>query len=234
MRDALGAPTTVGRRGGALSARALGWFPVVGAALGAVLGGWWWLADGGGPRAWPRCSSSWPTSRSPACCTWTASRTRPTACCPTRRSNGGSRSWARPDVGAFGVVAVGAVLLLRVSRVRVDGRLDRARRRVVVRVAVAGRVGAGARAVRRARSASRRTLLAGAQRGPQLAIVSALVRPPPSTALRPRRPCSRRRWPVSVSSRWPGSASAASPVMCWAPRSSSPRRWGSSVAAAKW
>jgi adenosylcobinamide-GDP ribazoletransferase len=46
--DALGLLTTFGRRGGALTARALPWFPVVGAALGAVVGGVWWLAD----QAW--------------------------------------------------------------------------------------------------------------------------------------------------------------------------------------
>jgi adenosylcobinamide-GDP ribazoletransferase len=49
MRDALGLLTTIGRRGGALSSAALRWFPLVGGALGALLGAWWWLAD----RWWP-------------------------------------------------------------------------------------------------------------------------------------------------------------------------------------
>ncbi|HLM16965.1 MAG TPA: adenosylcobinamide-GDP ribazoletransferase [Acidimicrobiia bacterium] len=48
MRDALGLLTTFGRRGGVLSSRSLLWFPVIGAALGAIVGGAWWVAD----RAW--------------------------------------------------------------------------------------------------------------------------------------------------------------------------------------
>jgi adenosylcobinamide-GDP ribazoletransferase len=49
MIDALSLLTTFGRRGGALTARALPWFPVVGAAIGALVGGAWWLAG----EAWP-------------------------------------------------------------------------------------------------------------------------------------------------------------------------------------
>jgi adenosylcobinamide-GDP ribazoletransferase len=49
MRDALALLTTIGRRGGALSSRALAWFPVVGALVGAAIGGAWWLTD----RWWP-------------------------------------------------------------------------------------------------------------------------------------------------------------------------------------
>src|SRR5688572_19455932 len=45
VKDALSLLTTLGRRGGGLSARALPWFPVVGLALGGLLGGWWWLAE---------------------------------------------------------------------------------------------------------------------------------------------------------------------------------------------
>src|SRR4051812_18747118 len=48
MRDALGLLTTFGRRGGALSSRSLLWFPVIGAGLGAIVGGAWWVAD----QAW--------------------------------------------------------------------------------------------------------------------------------------------------------------------------------------
>jgi len=44
LRDAVGLLTTIGRRGGSLSARALGWFPLLGAALGALVGGCWWAA----------------------------------------------------------------------------------------------------------------------------------------------------------------------------------------------
>lgn len=49
MRDAFALLTTIGRRGGALSARALAWFPAVGAVVGLVAGGAWWLAG----RWWP-------------------------------------------------------------------------------------------------------------------------------------------------------------------------------------
>jgi adenosylcobinamide-GDP ribazoletransferase len=45
LKDAVGLLTTIGRRGGSLSARALGWFPVLGAALGALIGACWWAAD---------------------------------------------------------------------------------------------------------------------------------------------------------------------------------------------
>lgn len=44
MGDAFSFLTTFGRRGGALRAGAFGWFPLVGVALGALLGGCWWLA----------------------------------------------------------------------------------------------------------------------------------------------------------------------------------------------
>jgi adenosylcobinamide-GDP ribazoletransferase len=45
LKDAVGLLTTIGRRGGSLSARALGWFPVLGAALGALVGACWWAAN---------------------------------------------------------------------------------------------------------------------------------------------------------------------------------------------
>ena len=45
LRDAVGLLTTLGRRGGTLSARALRWFPVLGAAIGALVGACWWAAD---------------------------------------------------------------------------------------------------------------------------------------------------------------------------------------------
>jgi adenosylcobinamide-GDP ribazoletransferase len=51
MRDALGLLTTFGRRRAerGLDARALPWFPVVGAALGALVGAAWWIAQ----TVWP-------------------------------------------------------------------------------------------------------------------------------------------------------------------------------------
>jgi len=47
LRDAVGLLTTIGRGGSprSLSARALGWFPLLGAALGALVGACWWGAD---------------------------------------------------------------------------------------------------------------------------------------------------------------------------------------------
>ena len=48
LRDAVGLLTTLGRASGSprsLSARALGWFPLLGAALGALVGACWWAAD---------------------------------------------------------------------------------------------------------------------------------------------------------------------------------------------
>src|SRR5690349_17191095 len=50
----MGLLTTLGRRGGSLRARALGWFPVLGAALGALVGACWW----GAGRAW----TPWPAA----------------------------------------------------------------------------------------------------------------------------------------------------------------------------
>jgi adenosylcobinamide-GDP ribazoletransferase len=49
MRDALALLTTLGRRGGTISARSAPWFPVVGLGLGGALGAWWWLAE----QWWP-------------------------------------------------------------------------------------------------------------------------------------------------------------------------------------
>jgi adenosylcobinamide-GDP ribazoletransferase len=45
MREAIGLLTTFGRRGAGLSSRAFAWFPVIGGALGALLGACWWLGD---------------------------------------------------------------------------------------------------------------------------------------------------------------------------------------------
>src|SRR3954469_4942890 len=52
MRDALGLLTTFGRRTGPgrIHARSLPWFPLVGAGLGLVVGGAWWVAQ----QWWPR------------------------------------------------------------------------------------------------------------------------------------------------------------------------------------
>ena len=114
MRDALSLLTTIGRRGGGLSARALGWFPLVGAALGAVLGGWWWLAD----KWWPAGLAAVLVVVADLALTGmlhmdgvadAADGLLPHASKERRLEIMGA-----PDIGAFGAVAVGAMLLLRV------------------------------------------------------------------------------------------------------------------------
>lgn len=115
MRDALAFLTTFGRRGGRLRPGAFAWFPLVGAALGALLGGSWWLAD-----------SLWPEPVAAALVIVVdlgatgmlhldgladaadgllphASRDRRLAI------------MRAPDVGAFGASAVAVALLLRVT-----------------------------------------------------------------------------------------------------------------------
>jgi adenosylcobinamide-GDP ribazoletransferase len=115
MRDALSLLTTFGRRGGALHARALAWFPPVGLALGAALGGLWWAAG----RVWPPLLAGALVVTADLAATGLlhvdgladaadgllphASRERRLA---IMRS---------PDVGAFGVAVVGITLLVRVA-----------------------------------------------------------------------------------------------------------------------
>jgi adenosylcobinamide-GDP ribazoletransferase len=114
MRDALSLLTTVGRRGGRLSARALAWFPVVGAALGALLGGWWWVAD----HWWPPALAAVLVVVADLALTGmlhmdgladAADGLLPHA--PRERRLAIMHG---PETGAFAVVVVGAALLLRV------------------------------------------------------------------------------------------------------------------------
>jgi adenosylcobinamide-GDP ribazoletransferase len=113
MRDALALLTTFGRRGGELRASALRWFPLVGFALGALLGGIWWTGD----HLWPRAVAAALVVLADLAFTGMlhvdgladsadgllphASRERRLAIMRT------------PDVGAFGVAAVAVVVLLR-------------------------------------------------------------------------------------------------------------------------
>lgn len=114
MRDALALLTTVGRRGGALSARALGWFPLVGAALGAVLGGWWWAAD----KWWPAGLAAVLVVVADLALTgmlhMDGVADAADGLLPHASTERRLEIMSTPDVGAFGAVAVGAMLLLRV------------------------------------------------------------------------------------------------------------------------
>jgi adenosylcobinamide-GDP ribazoletransferase len=115
VRDALGLLTTFGRRGGALTARALPWFPLIGAALGALVGGTWWLAD----RAWAPLPAAVVVVVVDLAATGmlhvdgladSADGLLPHASRERRLE-----IMRTPDVGAFGVAAVAIVLLLWVA-----------------------------------------------------------------------------------------------------------------------
>jgi adenosylcobinamide-GDP ribazoletransferase len=112
MRDAFALLTTFGRRGGALKATALRWFPIVGAALGALLGTVWWAAD----RLWPRAVAGAIVVTADLACTGllhvdgladTADGLLPHASRERRLE-----IMRTSDVGAFGVAAVAIALLL--------------------------------------------------------------------------------------------------------------------------
>lgn len=113
MRDALAFLTTFGRRGGRLRTDAFAWFPLVGAALGAALGGSWWIAD----RLWPEAVGAALVVVVDLGATGmlhldgladAADGLLPHA--PRDRRLAIMRA---PDVGAFGVAAVAVALLLR-------------------------------------------------------------------------------------------------------------------------
>jgi adenosylcobinamide-GDP ribazoletransferase len=120
MRDAISLLTTFGRRGGSITARACRWFPVVGAGLGGLLGGCWWLAD----RLWPAPVAAALVVLADLACTGMlhvdgladsadgllphADRERRLAIMRT------------PDVGAFGVAAVVIALVLSTTALAVQ------------------------------------------------------------------------------------------------------------------
>lgn len=118
MRDAFALLTTFGRRGGRVTARALGWFPAVGAALGALLGAWWWVAE----RWWPALLAATLVVVADLAATGmlhvdglcdTADGVLPHA-----RSRDHRLAVMRaPDAGAFGVTVVAAALVLRVAAI---------------------------------------------------------------------------------------------------------------------
>ena len=115
MRDAFALLTTFGRRGGRLRAGALAWFPLVGVVLGAGVGCVWWATD----RLWPRLVAGALTVAADLAMTGalhldgladTADGLLPHAERERRLE-----IMRDPAVGAFGIAAVVAVLVLRTT-----------------------------------------------------------------------------------------------------------------------
>jgi adenosylcobinamide-GDP ribazoletransferase len=115
LKDAVGLLTTIGRRGGSLSARALGWFPVLGAALGALVGACWWAAN----EAWTPFPAAVVVVVADLAVTGmlhvdgladSADGLLPHADRERRLA-----IMRAPDVGAFGVAVVGIVLIALVA-----------------------------------------------------------------------------------------------------------------------
>jgi len=113
MRDALGLLTTLGRRGGQLRAGAFTWFPLVGAGIGAVIGGVWWL----GNEWWNA-----PVAAAVAVVAdlgltgmlhFDGLADSADGLLPHAARDRRLEIMRTPDVGAFGVVAIVAALLLR-------------------------------------------------------------------------------------------------------------------------
>jgi len=113
MRDALGLLTTFGRRGGALRAGALPWFPVVGIALGAVVGGVWW----GAQQWWPAPLAAAIALAADLGCTGMLHvdglADAADGLLPHANRERRLAVMRAPDVGAFGVATVVIVLLLQ-------------------------------------------------------------------------------------------------------------------------
>lgn len=114
MRDALALLTTFGRRGGELRGPALRWFPVVGFALGSLLGAIWWTTD----QLWPSTIAAALVVLADLGCTGmlhvdgladAADGLLPHASRERRLL-----IMRAPDVGAFGIATVVIVLLVRV------------------------------------------------------------------------------------------------------------------------
>ncbi|HEX4778850.1 MAG TPA: adenosylcobinamide-GDP ribazoletransferase [Acidimicrobiia bacterium] len=115
MRDALALLTTFGRRGGTLDARALPWFPVVGACVGACVGGVWWLAA----LVWPPVVAAVVAVIADLAVTGMlhVDGLADAADGLLVHADGDRRLaiMRSPEVGAFGVATVAAVLLARMS-----------------------------------------------------------------------------------------------------------------------
>lgn len=115
MRDALSLLTTFGRRGGQLRARALVWFPVIGAVLGALLGGCWWLTH----RYWPPLVAATLVVVVDLAATgmlhFDGLADAADGLLPHASRQRRLAIMRAPDVGAFGVATVAGVLALRVA-----------------------------------------------------------------------------------------------------------------------
>src|SRR5262245_57448661 len=114
MRDALALLTTFGRRGGQLRGPALRWFPVVGFALGALLGAIWWTTD----RLWPSTVAAALVVVADLACTGMLHvdglADSADGLLPHANRDRRLLIMRAPDVGAFGIATVAIVLLLRV------------------------------------------------------------------------------------------------------------------------
>lgn len=112
-RAAVGFLTVLPVGGGQPSGAALVWFPVVGLALGAVLGGLWWAME----RWWSPLVAAAVVVAADA--VWTGAlhldglADSADGLLPHLRRERRLTVMHEPGVGAFGVVAVGAALLLR-------------------------------------------------------------------------------------------------------------------------
>ena len=115
MREAFGFLTVLGRPTPAPTPRALRWFPLVGATLGAAVGSVWWLAD----RAFPALLAAVLAVAADLALTGllhadgladSADGLLPPASRERRLE-----IMRTPDIGAFGATVLGVVLLARVG-----------------------------------------------------------------------------------------------------------------------
>ncbi len=232
VRRALAFLTVVGGLGDAGSRSTVAWFPVVGALVGLAVGGAWWAAD----AVW---------SRAIAAAVFVAIDLGLTGMLhldglvdaadgvlPHLERERRLAVMSEPTIGAFGLGAAVAVLLLRFASVASMGRdvlligglwcVSRTIMAVAVRVLPYGRPGGGLASSFQGkpggwavpagdRRGARRRAGRGRRRGPRC---------------RRRRP--PRCWRGSPSWPWASAASAGTPATCSEPRVSSPRPSASS------
>jgi adenosylcobinamide-GDP ribazoletransferase len=112
MREALALLTTIGR-GAPLTSRALRWFPVVGLLAGAIVGGCWW----GASQWWPPAVAAAIVVAVDLALTGALHvdgvADAADGLLPHLARERRLAVMRTPDVGAFGVAAVGAALLLQ-------------------------------------------------------------------------------------------------------------------------
>ena len=115
MREAFGFLTVWGRPTGAPTPRALRWFPLVGAAVGGVVGSVWWLAD----RAFPALLAAVLAVAADLALTGLLHADgladAADGLLPHATRDRRLEIMRTPDVGAFGATVLGVVLLARVG-----------------------------------------------------------------------------------------------------------------------